>query len=339
MTAQYVWVPFYVNQIVLRDSSPTSVGELGVTGSGLSLRVYFQQDANWNVTAVTDVSGSVLMRLQYSAYGVATVLNADWSSGTAPFGSTDAYGVVYGFQGGRFDPASGKINFQRRDYDAATCVWQEQDLAGYVDGVDLYETCEDAPAARIDPQGMDSAPFFDDYDKKYLINGHGVLTPLSGLQAWLDTKEKGYTIIQTSLVVHGTKGTPYDSRKEGYLNAFYDVTGQNVPAHAQVVIKSTDLKLAGTNPNGTFNFRHFKDVSGKADFTACNKDTGDKKTYKDIAFEMQDMAHTIMDTGQMDDAITAMMAAAQKKAQDAYGPDVNVVLRKMLATHQTQPAD
>jgi len=154
VTAQYVWGPFYVNQIVLRDSNPTSLGELGITSSGLSLRVYFQQDANWNVTAVTDVSGSVLMRLEYSAYGVATVLNADWSTGTAPFGSADAYGVVYGFQGGRYDPASGKINFQRRDYDAVTCVWQEQDPAGYVDGPDVYtDVCEN-PIGYGDPTGQ-----------------------------------------------------------------------------------------------------------------------------------------------------------------------------------------
>jgi len=152
VTAQYVWGPFYVNQIVLRDSNPTSLGELGITSSGLSLRVYFQQDANWNVTAVTDVSGSVLMRLEYSAYGVATVLNADWSTGTAPFGSADAYGVVYGFQGGRYDPASGKINFQERYYDAVTAAWGQQDPARI--GTDVYLFCGNSPIDETDPTGL-----------------------------------------------------------------------------------------------------------------------------------------------------------------------------------------
>jgi len=152
-TAQYVWGPFYVNQIILRDSNLTSVGELGVTGSGLSLRVFLQQDANWNVTAVTDVSGNVLLRLEYSPYGVVTVLNADWSTGTAPFGSADAYGVVYGFQGGRYDPASGKINFQRRDYDAAAGIWLQQDPIGYADADNLYLTERANPVGGLDPMG------------------------------------------------------------------------------------------------------------------------------------------------------------------------------------------
>jgi len=153
-TAQYVWGPFYINQLILRDSGSSSDGELGITGSGLGLRLYVQQDADWNVTAVTDVSGSVQMRLDYSAYGVATVLNADWSTGTAAFGSTDAYGWIYCFQGGRYDPVSGKINFQERDYDAATCVWQEQDPAGYVNGLNYYEFVNDTPTGFVDPGGM-----------------------------------------------------------------------------------------------------------------------------------------------------------------------------------------
>src|SRR5207249_1081349 len=43
--AQYVWSPVYVDALVLRDSDTDGDGTL-------DLRLYVQQDANWNVTAL-----------------------------------------------------------------------------------------------------------------------------------------------------------------------------------------------------------------------------------------------------------------------------------------------
>ena len=51
--------------LVLRDSNNGTGGNLGVTGSGLGLRLYALQDANWNVVALVRYqrrgSGAVLV--------------------------------------------------------------------------------------------------------------------------------------------------------------------------------------------------------------------------------------------------------------------------------------
>jgi YD repeat-containing protein len=51
----YVWSPVYVDTMVLRDRDATG-------GGTLSERLWVQQDANWNVTALVNTSGSVVER-------------------------------------------------------------------------------------------------------------------------------------------------------------------------------------------------------------------------------------------------------------------------------------
>lgn len=92
---RYVWSPVYVNALVLRDRDTDGDGTMDE-------RLYVQQDANWNVTAMVSTSGTVVERYDYTAYGPVTVLAADWSSQ-----SRSGYDWVYLHQGGRFDPISG----------------------------------------------------------------------------------------------------------------------------------------------------------------------------------------------------------------------------------------
>ena len=66
---QYVWGLRYIDDLVLRDRS--------VAGT-LDERLYALQDANWNMVAICDTSGSA-RAYDYSAYGVCTVLNPDFS--------------------------------------------------------------------------------------------------------------------------------------------------------------------------------------------------------------------------------------------------------------------
>src|SRR5208283_3277067 len=72
VTNQYVWSPFYVNDLVLRDNNSLS-GDLGLAASGLGQRLYAQQDANYDVTSLADTSGNVVQRFTYSPYGQVTV--------------------------------------------------------------------------------------------------------------------------------------------------------------------------------------------------------------------------------------------------------------------------
>jgi uncharacterized protein RhaS with RHS repeats len=65
-TARYVWSPVYVKALVLRDFATGAPGTL-------NQRLWVQQDANWNVTALVNGSGVVVERYIYTPYGVTTV--------------------------------------------------------------------------------------------------------------------------------------------------------------------------------------------------------------------------------------------------------------------------
>ncbi|HXG09406.1 MAG TPA: hypothetical protein VNK04_06420 [Gemmataceae bacterium] len=66
---QYVWSPVYVDALVLRDRDAD-----GNAANGLEERLYVQQDANWNVTALVDAAGNVVERYVYNPFGAVAVL-------------------------------------------------------------------------------------------------------------------------------------------------------------------------------------------------------------------------------------------------------------------------
>jgi RHS repeat-associated protein len=154
--AENVWSPVYVDALILRDRDPSGAGSFGE-------RLYVQQDANWNVTAVVGfdtptMSWKVMERYVYDPYGrftdptgqTTTVLNPDWT--THPGGSQ--YAWVYLHQGGRFDIVSGLYYFRYRDYSPTLGRWTEQDPAHYHDGPNLYAYLGAAPTVFADPFGL-----------------------------------------------------------------------------------------------------------------------------------------------------------------------------------------
>jgi RHS repeat-associated protein len=167
---QNVWSPAYIDAMVLRDVTITegegdggglegansdhqidSVSTLGVQRPVPSAtgRLYVQQDANWNVTAVTNTSGTVQERYIYDPYGKATRKSASW--GTP---GTDSLLFNYLHQGGRFDQVTLLYGFRNRDLSPSLGRWIEQDPIGYVDGMDLYQLEEGAPLNHLDPFGL-----------------------------------------------------------------------------------------------------------------------------------------------------------------------------------------
>ena len=145
--SQYVWGLGYIDDLVLRDDDSSS-GNLGKASSGLGRRIYVLQDANYDVTALTDTIGTVLERLMYDPYGSITVLTASWGS------TTDAYGWEYFWQGGRYDTTTQLYNFRYRDYDPALGAWTEQDPLRYVNGPDVYQMELSNPVNGLDPFGQ-----------------------------------------------------------------------------------------------------------------------------------------------------------------------------------------
>jgi RHS repeat-associated protein len=69
-------------------------------------------------------------------------------------GSTVAW--IYGFQGGRFDPAANLIQFDVREFNITTGTWLQQDPDKYVDGPNTYEFVKDNPGNYTDPSGESS---------------------------------------------------------------------------------------------------------------------------------------------------------------------------------------
>jgi RHS repeat-associated protein len=152
---QNVWSPVYVDALIERDRDPNLSGTL-------SERLYVQQDANWNVTAVVDSTGVVQERYVYDPYGTPTKLKADWTAQTSSL-----FNWAYLHQGGRLDSTSGLYNFRMRDYSPTLGRWMQQDPIRYRAGQsNLYQYVGDAPENAIDPFGLKN--WFEQWMDKYV---------------------------------------------------------------------------------------------------------------------------------------------------------------------------
>jgi RHS repeat-associated protein len=140
MQAQYVWSPVYVDALVERD-----------TANGP--RLYAQQDANWNVTALVDTTGTVRERYVYDPYGAVTVLDPVTWLPTDP----TTYQMTYLHQGGRYDRATGLYLFRNREYSPTLGRWLQQDPIGIwgdpMNRGNGYAYVGDGPLNRTDPLG------------------------------------------------------------------------------------------------------------------------------------------------------------------------------------------
>jgi len=132
-----VWSIVYQNALILRD-----------TGSG-PMRLYFTQDANFNITSALNTSGAVQEYLVYDGYGKFITTDASWT-----VQSGDPLSLVFTYQGGRQDLVTGFIHFDYRDYNPRTAIWNTRDPLGYVDGLNDRAFVADNPINRRDPAGL-----------------------------------------------------------------------------------------------------------------------------------------------------------------------------------------
>jgi RHS repeat-associated protein len=90
-------------------------------------------------------------RYRYHAYGLATVLDDDWSA------DADGYSDVgnpYTFTGRRSDVAVGLMQYRNRNYHTALGRFISRDSLQYLDAFNLYEYVASAPSAYPDPLGL-----------------------------------------------------------------------------------------------------------------------------------------------------------------------------------------
>ena len=126
-------------------------------------RYYVQQDANYNVTAITDALGNVRERYALDLYGgSAVVLTASW--GQIP---ASLYSWVYLHQGGRYDSETGLYDFRNRFYDPDKGRWLNLDPIGFSAGdSNLYRYEGDGPTTATDPSGLEERHTADYWKKK-----------------------------------------------------------------------------------------------------------------------------------------------------------------------------
>jgi len=100
-------------------------------------------DIRGSVRLVVDAAtGVVAQRLDYDPFGKVTL---DTAPGFQPFG----------FAGGLYDPLTGLVRFDARDYDAETGRWTTPDPAGFSGGSpNLYQYAIGDPVNHVDPSGL-----------------------------------------------------------------------------------------------------------------------------------------------------------------------------------------
>ena len=151
---QYVWDARYIDAPVLRwrDANNSEV-------DGLEETLFYTNDANMNVTALVDVSGNVVERYRYDAYGKVTFLagtkdlagnpTAEWTVRNASIADNQ---VLY--CGYRFDPETGLYQVRYRMLHPTAGRWMQRDPAGYVGAMALHEYVASSPLVNTDWMGL-----------------------------------------------------------------------------------------------------------------------------------------------------------------------------------------
>ena len=111
------------------------------TGSGYVLQQYLY-DAQFNVIALLDTSGTVIERYRYTPYGEQIIMDAsfddDYDSDGDPTDNVSVYANNKGYTGQTLDPESGLWYFRARMYHAQLGRFVSFDPAGFVNGMNAH---------------------------------------------------------------------------------------------------------------------------------------------------------------------------------------------------------
>lgn len=152
----HVWGLRYIDELILRDRDADLDGS-----HTLEERLYATQDANFNLTAISDDAGSVQERYSYASYGVRAVLTPAFASR-----GLSSLGWGTGHQGLLLDGESALIYNRNRYFSSHIAEFMQRDPASYAGGHNLLEYCGSRPQTEIDPKGLQSgiiSQFFGNY--------------------------------------------------------------------------------------------------------------------------------------------------------------------------------
>ena len=185
---QFVWGVRYIDDLILRDRSTTGT---------LNERLYALQDANWNVTTLTDSTGTIQERYEYDPYGVTTVLGPDFA-----IRATSNYVWETTYCGYHWDQASGLFAVRHRYYHPRLGVWLTRDPEQ--SDANLYEYAGSQALRAIDPFGLKWILDFGNQAQAICTE-----TPVKGCMCRYDCRcPAGYGVFATALTTVRTCGHP-----------------------------------------------------------------------------------------------------------------------------------
>ena len=160
---QYVWGARsnHRDELVLRDRDATG-------GGTLDERLYCLMDY-FDPTAMVDTSGSVVERYAFTAFGLRTIMEADWTVRTS-----SAYAVGFAFHGQFLDTETGYYDYGYRYYSPNLGRWLSRDPIAEQGGVNLYGFTRNSAVNGNDLLGLEVSwtnhpterVTFDTYDLK-----------------------------------------------------------------------------------------------------------------------------------------------------------------------------
>ena len=139
---QFVWGVRYIDDLVDRDRDTSGDGILNE-------RLFAAQDANWNISAITDSTGELQERYGYSAYGVPVFLTSTFVPLTES--SVDWETLYAGY---RWQQATGVLHVRNRTLHSMLGTWLQRDPLGTTAGSNLYEYANTRPIGVTDQLGL-----------------------------------------------------------------------------------------------------------------------------------------------------------------------------------------
>ncbi len=203
----YLWGARHRDDLVRRDRA--------VGGTTLNETRYILMDY-FSPAAITDESGDVTERYQFSAFGLRTILNPDFT-----VRSDSECAMEFAFQGQFEDAETGWMNYGYRYYLASLGRWACKDPIGITGGRNLYLIAENDPLNYVDYLGLTTA-------------GYDVVDPEgSGLDARVEVTVTPYSLCTC--------------RGEGFLIVEVSTSAQG-QAPPQKALSSYRINVSGEAP-------------------------------------------------------------------------------------------
>jgi RHS repeat-associated protein len=132
---RYVWGLRYVDDLICNSNE----------NGGF----YVLQDANWNVIALTNISGAVQERYTYTSFGKLNVFDAAFTPKSA-----STYNLTRTFTGQALDVETGLMLYRNRVYHPMLGRFLQRDPIGYkADDENIYRYVNSNPLLNTEPTG------------------------------------------------------------------------------------------------------------------------------------------------------------------------------------------